>query len=461
MPLIHTGLNFNRFVKQVSYGPGAVLGTYALAEANADALTKIEWSAVDETISEIPPLNFTTNPVSEAFDAYKYASDYADGKQKVYAGAVAYKIKLPADAYGADDVVGVTVRLHVDRWLIGGARIAAYLSDSELPDEDWETCREGDVYEDAVLPATDPRSDQQADVELTFPASSTATKYLYVVLSLEDLQSVSPLDVRRLEGGAQLVGILTAVEFDADVTADAETPKSFTAVAEWKDTTDYYYSMSITSAAIGVTSPKGWWSALQSRGFTFSGTQSSDTTIGLLRETALPTSYRVLSKMYTRFGITPKLTNLISLNFVTAISAPSTGVVIRIIGYLDSSQTWGDGTDPQNWRWSPIGTEAEGKDSVCKLLDGRATTFVIHKGIAGTDYVTNPISKFFDVEITKAVAANFEWPININVTGTFRMFFVVTVSRIIGNPGETLDTLYGLSWEPDAVILKANENEPV
>ena len=79
-----------RFVKQVEAGPSAVVVTASMAEQNAIDIQQSAWQETDITEATMPPLNFTTNPLSLAYDAFKYASDYASGKQKAYLGAVWY-----------------------------------------------------------------------------------------------------------------------------------------------------------------------------------------------------------------------------------------------------------------------------------------------------------------------------------------------------------------------------------
>ena len=229
MSTLHTGLEFKRFVRQVQTGPSAVIVTASMAEQNYLAIQDEGWREVAPIYSTMPIHNYTTNPVLDSFDAYKYASDYVaeSGVQNAYAGAVAYRVQLPADAVVATaaNVTQVELSLYVDRWLIGGVRVATYLSDIEVPPSDWATIKAGDAYTATVLPATDPRSDQNTTVTVTM--ADVSKKYLYVMVSLEDMESVSPLDSRQLEGGSLIIGQTIATTFSRSVAADPSTDLVF------------------------------------------------------------------------------------------------------------------------------------------------------------------------------------------------------------------------------------------
>lgn len=220
MSTIHTDLEFKRFIKQVSTGPSAVVVTASMAEQNFRDLQDQDWRAVSATESAMPPLNFTTNPLINSYDAFKYASDYAEGKQKAYAGAVAYRVTLPADAVAGTvaNITNVDVNLYVDRWLIGGVRVSALISDDAMPPNSWTDVLTGDAYSATQLPATDPRADQNTTVSIAV-ASEASKAYLYIMVTLEDYESASPLDSRRLEGGALIIGQSIETTFDRSVTA--------------------------------------------------------------------------------------------------------------------------------------------------------------------------------------------------------------------------------------------------
>ena len=223
MGTLHIGLNYKRFVRQISTGPSAIVATSSMANVNAVAIKTTPWREALDTASAIPPLNFTTNPILPRYDAYKLASDYNAGTQNAYAGMVAYRVQIPADAWGGTpvNVTQIELSLHCDRWLIGGIRVAAYLSSDDTPPMDWTICREGDDYEGNQLPALPERADQHKTVTMTL--NETSLKYLYIVVSLEDYASVSPCSSDRLEGGALIVGSTIGVTFATSVDADPST----------------------------------------------------------------------------------------------------------------------------------------------------------------------------------------------------------------------------------------------
>jgi hypothetical protein len=214
---------FTKFVRQVRTDPISVLST-DVAALQAELLLKAAaWVDVTAQDSSFPARNALQDGFEENWDAFKFCGNYAAGYQRAYAGMVAYRFTVPADALtGPDHVVSVDVPLYVDRWLVDGARVAAYLSASPYPSEDWDTLREGDIYADAELPMTYTPPDRivvekNDTITLTLPASTDALQYLYVVISLEDYTSTRGF---WIEGAALAVGDGIATTFDADVTED-------------------------------------------------------------------------------------------------------------------------------------------------------------------------------------------------------------------------------------------------
>jgi len=224
-------LPFVRFVRQVRTEPRALLDTPGAAQNALSLLTAARWAAADETASTFPARNALMDGSMPSWDAYKVVGNYADGYQRAYAGAVAYRFRVPADAIAnALDVIRVTVPLSVDRWLVDGVRVAAHLSDSSTPSSDWAVIRAGDISAQRVLPMTyDPTRSTEAnpigailvektgDIALEFPAASAATRYLYVYISLEDYESVRGF---WIEGAARIDGDSTLVEFSEAVAVD-------------------------------------------------------------------------------------------------------------------------------------------------------------------------------------------------------------------------------------------------
>ena len=223
MSTTHTNLEFKRFVRQVTTGPSAVVQAAAMAEQNLNNLKLAAWTPSDEIDAAIPPINFDSNPILPGYDAYKLITDYVDGtgKANAYAGMVAYRLQLPADALAATvaNITKVEVPLYVDRWLVGGVRLAVILSDNDTPPIDWTTLREGDAYVSAQLDTQDPRVDQNAIIEITVSSEPSKT-YLYIIETLEDYPSVSPVKDSRIEGGAMIIGQTIITTFDRSVTAD-------------------------------------------------------------------------------------------------------------------------------------------------------------------------------------------------------------------------------------------------
>ncbi len=229
-------LPFTRFVRQVRTEPRALLDTPGAAKNALSLLMAARWAAADENASTFPARNALLDGSMLSWDAYKVVGNYAMddagiGYQRAYAGAVAYRFRVPADAIAnARDVIRVTVPLSVDRWLVDGVRVTAHLSDSSTPSADWAVIRAGDISAQRVLPMTyDPtRStaanptgailiEKSGDIALEFPAASAATRYLYVYISLEDYESVRGL---WIEGAARIDGDSTLVEFDQAVAVD-------------------------------------------------------------------------------------------------------------------------------------------------------------------------------------------------------------------------------------------------
>jgi hypothetical protein len=220
-------LPYTRFIRQVRTEPMALLAT-AAAAAQAEALLRIApWVESADAQSTIPARDALRDGAEETFDAYKFCGNYASGYQRAYAGMAAYRFRVPADALtGPDHVVSVALPLHVDRWLVDGARVAAYVSAVAEPSADLATLREGDAYADAELPMEYTEDvppariviDKSKTLTITLPASTDALAYLYVVVSLEDYATVRGF---WIEGGAMLVGAEAVTTFDADVTADS------------------------------------------------------------------------------------------------------------------------------------------------------------------------------------------------------------------------------------------------
>jgi len=223
-------LPFVRFIRQVQTQPMALLATAAAAVQAESLLQSAPWQQSSQENSTFPPRMTSGQlgvPLAPLYDACKYVSDYADGNHLVRAGMVAYRYRVPSAATTGTpaNVLSISVEAYVDRWLVDGITVAAYLSDDPSPAADWATLRSGDVALSAQLPmdytADVPPAriviEKNATLTLTFPAASAAKAYLYVILSLEDYSTARGFWV---EGAALLIGDQAVTTFDTAVAAD-------------------------------------------------------------------------------------------------------------------------------------------------------------------------------------------------------------------------------------------------
>lgn len=217
-------LPYTRFTRQVRTSPMAVLAA-AAAATQAETLLKVApWVETTQLQATMPARNALQDGFADTYDAFKFCGNYAAGYQQAYAGMAAYRFAIPADALtGPDHVVSVALSMYVDRWLVEGVHVAAYLSNSAIPSTDWTTLTEGLAHSHSELPMTytvDSERiviDKTGTVTLTLPASTDALKYLYVVISLENYVSTRSF---WIEGSAITTGATTVTTFDASVTAD-------------------------------------------------------------------------------------------------------------------------------------------------------------------------------------------------------------------------------------------------
>ena len=218
-----------------------------------ERMAAAEWLAVTELESDLPPHQYSQTGFLDAYDAAKYCGDYALGKQKAYACAACYSIKLPAEAQAGTKakVEAILASVYGDRWLAEGAILSAFLTASDTPPA-WATIVEtaSPTYLASSLdpaPAADAVTDPDWDAPLrritranvapdhTYAATITAetaadsTAYLHVVIRLSDYISVPQLavtgggtrDSAWIEGGAKIDGTTLAVTFNRAVTADS------------------------------------------------------------------------------------------------------------------------------------------------------------------------------------------------------------------------------------------------
>ena len=458
-------------MRQVSTGPSAVIVTSSMAEVNFLALKEEGWSMSPLSYSAMPPLNFTSNPLDSAYDAFKYASDYSSGRQKAYAGMVAYRFKLPDDSQASSSaavalIEQVEVSLHVDRWLIGGVRVAAYTSDDDEPSTDWDTLRFGDAYAANQLPDIDPRSDQNKTVTVDFFDSSSATvdssgeaqaqDFLWVVVSLEDYESTSPLDSRRLEGGAQLVGESIAVTFSRTVDEDTEAVEEYIAQS-------YYYGSEQgklfdfrVSLQGGNTQtpdyPSLWWEVFaewaEQDWRLASRVEKHITDLGraALRRVSSPQdAAEVHATYHVKFGSVGRSVNLKTLFFENALPAPSAGVVLRLVVYATEAAQEGD---------SPDGAGASLLEDEIQhdFWAGRVSTITFKNQAGGT--FERPATVLLSEEISEEYDASTAWSIDWTPSDFYSLVVVVSPERITSEIGSAVDTWYGIDWTPGDITLK-------
>lgn len=224
-------LPFTRFTRQVSTDAMAVLSTEAAALHAEDLLKVAPWmeAADTESKSTFPARDARQSGFNVLWDAFKFCGDYTSGYQKAYAGMVAYRFKIPAAALsGPTHITSIALPLYVDRWLVDGVRVAAYLSASPVPPTDWTTCREGTVHKDAELPMTYTEADppvrivveKNETLTVSFAPDTDALAYLYVIVSLEDYTTVRGF---WIEGAALIVGDRALTTFDGAIEPDAST----------------------------------------------------------------------------------------------------------------------------------------------------------------------------------------------------------------------------------------------
>ena len=220
-------LPYTRFTRQVRTEPQALLATDVAAANALTMLKSADWvQRADETDVTFPARSAVQDGFNPLWDAFKHVGNYSAGYQRAYAGMVAYRFQVPADALtGPTNLTSIAVPLNVDRWLVDGVRVAAYASDSAVPSADWDTLRTGDVNLEGQLPMTYTEDDppQRIVVEksdtltLTFPGSTASKKYLYVVVSLEDYTTTRGF---WIEGASLIQGQNTVTTFANAVDAD-------------------------------------------------------------------------------------------------------------------------------------------------------------------------------------------------------------------------------------------------
>ena len=166
-----------RFVKRVSNGGSlSKYGYIGMMQRNGEALKTVPWleaaTAADAVTLTTNQLTKTDGKASESgaweklpsftaymgdmYDAYSQAGDAVARNATMcgYAGCVAYRFELPESAV-ANALQTVALSIQRDRYLRAGVRVAACLSNSDVPSDNWDVVRgeaEGCVRSESTVP---------------------------------------------------------------------------------------------------------------------------------------------------------------------------------------------------------------------------------------------------------------------------------------------------------------------
>ena len=230
-----------------------------------ERMTGAAWVPLTGQTSDLPPHKYLQSGFQDGYDAAKYCGDYdsASAKQKAYAAAVCYTIKIPADALAGTvaKIEQVAATLYGDRWTSCGAVLAAILTSSPTPptwadvlaatysspdpvtavddaDPTWQAPLREVVRSNTTATGDPLKPDTSCDAVIAVGVDATA--YLHVVLRLGDY---IPTYLAWVEGGAMLLGSTLAVTFDRDVSEVPPPPDSQLVDSDhdgWSDLAEYY-----------------------------------------------------------------------------------------------------------------------------------------------------------------------------------------------------------------------------
>ena len=220
MPTTLRHLPLRRYVRTVSSGLATNTQWLGLMSANAAALDEAPWHETPDAAATLP-VNDPTQTFAGAtqYDAWKQSGNAAagTGRQCAYAGAAAYRVALPEGV----TATAVSVRLHADKFCVGGLSLAAVVSGSPEPLPGWGRAFEGDDRQDGCLSVdaatkVSQSANSSGEFMLTFETpAAQGTPYLYLVIHLADYESQ-----RReywIEGSGCLDGASVAVEVAEEV----------------------------------------------------------------------------------------------------------------------------------------------------------------------------------------------------------------------------------------------------
>ncbi len=200
----------SRFIKRAKSGTITNTQWLGSMESTAAALETAPWRRAYAAASRLPINNPLLTHDDDAYDAFQQsgAAVPESGEQGIWMGAAAYRIKLPA----GEPVTGVSFRLAADKFAVGGLRVAAVLSDDDVPPAAWGMCLKGGVgaIEDAtgafatpatetaagsgiydgVLATTEPLVSRElnkaGEFSLDLSSELAAHAYLYLIITMQD-----------------------------------------------------------------------------------------------------------------------------------------------------------------------------------------------------------------------------------------------------------------------------------
>lgn len=244
------------FKRHVLRGASDLMSITAMPAMTAlayDRMSAAQWIEVSEQESDLPRHDWAQSGFQDSFDAAKFCGDYAAGRQKAYACAACYTLKIPADALAGTvaKVEAILATVYGDRWLAEGAILSAFLTASATPPA-WATIIDT-AAPSYIASSPDPAPEAAAVTvpdwgaplrqiersnngpDTSYPATlapavaQDALQWLHVVIRLSDYLSVPQLtlstggtrDSAWIEGGAKIDGTTLAVTFDRAVTPDA------------------------------------------------------------------------------------------------------------------------------------------------------------------------------------------------------------------------------------------------
>lgn len=231
-------LDFKRYSKR---GVSDLISTTAMQAMTTQAYQRMvaaEWIDTGETASDLPPHKYTQTGFLDTYDAAKYCGDYSSAKQKAYACAVCYSIKIPSDALAGTvaKIESIAATLYGDRWTSCGGILSAILSSSATPPT-WDSILAATYTSPDPVTAKDDADptwqaplrqltrsndgdDTLCEAALALSTGVDATAYLHIILRLGDYIATAGA---WIEGGVLLFGDTLEVTFNRTVVLGSNT----------------------------------------------------------------------------------------------------------------------------------------------------------------------------------------------------------------------------------------------